>query len=112
MVPMICPKQGECMFSSLLSLVSSRRQADTVKLAQALSTNISRGSGAGGASGANGNGIGHPFEFRVLECLLAATVSYFEGEHSSADTMHTLWWSAGRQRLRGAAPLRCSSFTS
>ncbi len=81
--------------------MSSRRQADTVKLAHALGTNIARGSGAGGASGANG--IGHPFEFRVLECLLAATVSYFEGEHSSAGTLHLLWWSTRKHTSRGCS---------
>ena len=48
-----------------------------MKLAHALGTNIARGSNGGNMLG--GNGIGHPFEFRVLECLLAATVSYFEG---------------------------------
>jgi hypothetical protein len=48
-----------------------------VKLAHALGTNIARGTGGNGASGANGHT--HPFEFRVLECLLAATVSFFEG---------------------------------
>ena len=88
MVQIFCVKQGEYRLSPLLPLMSSRRQADTVKLAQALGTNIARGSGAGGASGANG--IGHPFEFRVLECLLAATVSYFEGKRSGAGTMHLL----------------------
>jgi hypothetical protein len=62
-----------------------------VKLAHALRTNIARGSGASSTSGANG--IGHPFEFRVLECLLAATVSYFEGKQSSVGAVHLLWLS-------------------
>lgn len=69
-----------------------------MKLAHALRTNIARGSGASGTSGANG--IGHPFEFRVLECLLAATVSYFEGEQSSAVTVHVLWLSTHKPTLQ------------
>ena len=46
-----------------------------MRLAHMLRAHIARGSNgdAGTPAGAN------PFEFRVLECLLAATVSYFEG---------------------------------
>ncbi len=48
-----------------------RRVADTVGLARALQSNLAR---IGGGDG----GGGSPFEFRVLECLLAATVAFFE----------------------------------
>lgn len=44
-----------------------------MKLAQAMRANIARKKGKGGHNG------GTPFEFRILECLLAATVTYFEG---------------------------------
>lgn len=66
-----------------------RRQADTVKLAQALRVNIARkGRGKGSHNGHS------PFEFRVMECLLAATVGYFEGRSSvvcPSDTFVQVW---------------------
>jgi len=54
-------------------LFPSRRVADTVGLARALKSNLTR-------RPKNDGGGANPFEFRVLECLLAATVAFFESK--------------------------------
>ncbi len=74
---MNCLDNYACLNFEHCSVMQCRRQADTVKLAQALRVNIARkGRGKGSHNGHS------PFEFRVLECLLAATVGYFEGRSS------------------------------